>query len=261
MEYTVKTLSNISGVTPRALRWYDETGLLKPLRTTAAGYRIYGPRQVERLQDILFFRELGFELSAIRGMLDDPAFDRQAALQSHLTALEQQRDRLNSLILTVQKTISTLQGETTMTDLEKFEAFKHRTVEENEAKYGKEIREQYGDATMDRANANVLALTQEDYLRWQALGGEILTSLSAAVKAGTTPSGKEGQRIAALHREWLSFSWEKPIRPRPTRSWGGCIPPTTASPPITTRKFPAAPPSCGTPFWHTPSNQNYRLNR
>lgn len=208
MEYTVKTLSNISGVTPRALRWYDETGLLKPLRTTAAGYRIYGPRQVERLQDILFFRELGFELSAIRGMLDNPAFDRQAALQSHLTALEQQRDRLNSLILTVQKTISTLQGETTMTDLEKFEAFKHRTVEENEAKYGKEIREQYGDATMDRANANVLALTQEDYLRWQALGREILTSLSAAVKAGTTPSGKEGQRIAALHREWLSFSWE-----------------------------------------------------
>ena len=66
MEYTVKALAELAGVTPRTLRWYDRQGLLKPLRTTEAGYRIYGPEQVDRLQTILFYRELGLELKDIR---------------------------------------------------------------------------------------------------------------------------------------------------------------------------------------------------
>ena len=83
MEYTVKALADLAGVTPRTLRWYDRIGLLKPLRTTEAGYRLYGPAQLDRLQDILFYRELGLDLASIRTILDDPGFDRQAALQSH----------------------------------------------------------------------------------------------------------------------------------------------------------------------------------
>ena len=59
MEYTVKLLADLAGITPRTLRWYDKMGLLKPARVTEAGYRIYGPREVDRLQDILFYRELG----------------------------------------------------------------------------------------------------------------------------------------------------------------------------------------------------------
>ena len=209
MEYSITALAKLAGVTPRTLRWYDETGLLKPLRTTTAGYRIYGPLEVERLQDILFYRELGFELSDIRSILDDPAFDRQAALQGHLAALKQQRERLDGLIQTVQKTISTLQGETTMSDREKFEAFKRRAIEENESKYGKEIREKYGDETVDRTNANVLGLSQEAFERWTTIGEEVLSSLASAVRAKLSPVEEEGQRIAALHREWLSYSWEK----------------------------------------------------
>lgn len=209
MEYSITALAKLAGVTPRTLRWYDETGLLKPLRTTTSGYRIYGPLEVERLQDILFYRELGFELSDIRSILDDPAFDRQAALQGHLAALKQQRERLDGLIQTVQKTISTLQGETTMSDKEKFEAFKRRAIEENESKYGKEIREKYGDETVDRTNANVLGLSQEAFERWTTIGEEVLSSLASAVRAKLSPVEEEGLRIAALHREWLSYFWEK----------------------------------------------------
>ena len=73
MEYTVKALAELSGVTARTLRWYDQKGLLKPLRVSDAGYRIYGPEQVDRLQLILFYRALGLELSAIRSILDDRA--------------------------------------------------------------------------------------------------------------------------------------------------------------------------------------------
>jgi len=208
MEYTVKELADLAGVTPRTLRWYDREGLLKPLRVTEAGYRIYGPSQVDRLQLILFYRALGLELSAIRSILDDPAFDRLAALQSHLAELEIRRSHLDDLILTVQKTISEATGGTIMSDLEKFEAFKQRAVEANEQSHGREIRETYGDEVMDRANARLLALTQEEYVQWKALGNEILAALAAAVRAGDAPGGAEGQRIAALHRRWLSYSWE-----------------------------------------------------
>ena len=74
MEYTVSQLARLSGVTARALRWYDRAGLLKPARLTAAGYRIYGPEQVDRLQAILFYRELGLPLADIRAMLDAPGW-------------------------------------------------------------------------------------------------------------------------------------------------------------------------------------------
>ena len=208
MEYTVKALAELAGVTPRTLRWYDRTGLLKPLRTTEAGYRLYGPKQLDRLQDILFYRELGLDLASIRTILDDPAFDRQAALQSHLTELKVRRARLDELILTVQRTIDNIKGGTKMTDQEKFEAFKRRVVAANEAAFGQELRQRYGDEEADRANACVLALTQEEYTAWKALGDEILQALTAAVQAGAAPAGPEGQRIAQLHRRWLSYSWE-----------------------------------------------------
>ena len=208
MEYTVKALAELAGVTPRTLRWYDQTGLLKPLRTTEAGYRLYGPKQLDRLQDILFYRELGLDLASIRTILDDPAFDRQAALQSHLTELKVRRARLDELILTVQRTIDNIKGGTKMTDQEKFEAFKRNAVAAMEAAHGAESRQKYGDAEVDRANACVLALTQEEYEAWKALGGEIHAALAAAVGAGAEPAGPEGQRIAQLHRRWLSYSWE-----------------------------------------------------
>ena len=208
MEYTVKALADLAGVTPRTLRWYDQTGLLKPLRTTEAGYRLYGPKQLDRLQDILFYRELGLDLASIRTILDDPAFDRQAALQSHLTELKVRRARLDELILTVQRTIDNIKGGTKMTDQEKFEAFKRNAVAAMEAAHGAESRQKYGDAEVDRANACVLALTQEEYTAWKALGDEILQALTAAVQAGAAPAGPEGQRIAQLHRRWLSYSWE-----------------------------------------------------
>lgn len=96
-----------------------------------------------------------------------------------------------------------------MTDLEKFEAFKHQIIEENEANYGTEIREKYGDETVNRINAKILGLSKEAYERWTAIGEEILSALTHAARTKITPAGDEGQRIAALHREWLSYSWEK----------------------------------------------------
>ena len=181
--------------------------MLKPARVTEAGYRIYGPREVDRLQDILFYRELGLELSAIRRILDDPSFNRQSALQSHLAELESRKNHLEDLILTVRKTIDDIEGGTKMSDREKFETFKRRVVAANEEQYGREIRKKYGDEAVDRSNANILALTEAESQQWKDLGEEIITALTHAVENGENPTGAEGQRIA-LHRRWLSYSWE-----------------------------------------------------
>ena len=105
MEYTVQALAELSGVTPRTLRWYDRIGLLKPGRVGENGYRYYGPAQVDRLQDILYYRALGVPLDQIRASLDDPSFDRLAALRGHLAALEGERERLEGLIRSVKTTI------------------------------------------------------------------------------------------------------------------------------------------------------------
>ncbi len=209
MEYTIKQLSDLSGVTPRPLRWYDQLGLLRPGRLTDAGYRIYGPPEVDRLQEILFYRELDFSREDIRRLLDDPAYDRQTELQSQLAELLARRERLDRLILTITQTIESSKGGRIMSDHEKFEALKRRTVEENEARYGRELRSAYGDATIDRANARVLALSEEEHRQWQELGRSIQEALAEAVQSGADPAGAEGQRIAALHRQWLSFSWER----------------------------------------------------
>ena len=207
MEYTVKALAELAGVTPRTLRWYDQKGLLRPRRTTEAGYRLYGPEEVDRLQNILFYKELGLGLEAVRELLDAPGFDRLAALQSHLTELEARRRRLDALILTVEKTIDEAKGGTQMSDKEKFEAFKRRAVEANEEQYGEEIREKYGPEAVEASNSRILSMTEEEHGQWRALEAEILSALAAAVRDREDPAGPEGRRIAELHRRWLSCTW------------------------------------------------------
>lgn len=151
MEYSIQELARLSGVTTRTLRWYDQIGLLRPGRVAESGYRYYGPAQVDRLQDILYYRAMGMELGRIRDCLDDPAFDRLAALRSHLTQLQAQQARLETLIRSVEQTIAGEERRSTMNDAEKFAALKQQAVAENEAAYGSEARQKYGDAAVDAA--------------------------------------------------------------------------------------------------------------
>lgn len=214
MEYTVQKLAELSGVTPRTLRYYDQIGLLHPSRTTPAGYRIYGPAEVDRLQQILFYRALGLELSAIRAALDDPGFRRQEALQSHLRELEARRDTLDALILTVRKTLDAEQGGVMITDTEKFEGLKQSVMKQNEDAYGAEVRARYGDDVIDAANTRFLGRDRTEYDHWTALGKEIQEKLEAAVQAGLDPAGEESLALARLHREWCAFSWPGAAEPQ-----------------------------------------------
>ena len=170
MEYSIQELARLSGVTTRTLRWYDQIGLLKPSRVAESGYRYYGGAEVDRLQDILYYRALGVELARIKECLDDSSFDRLAALKRHLAALEVERERLEQLIRSVKDTIGAEERKEIMSDEQKFEAFKKRAAAHNEEAYGAELRARYGDKEVDEASAAVMNLTQAQYREWTDLG-------------------------------------------------------------------------------------------
>lgn len=204
MEYTINQLAKLAGVSTRTLRYYDQCGLLPPKAVRSNGYRIYGETEVNRLQQILFYRELGVELSEIGRILAEKDFDGLSALQNHLSALREKRARLERLIDNVQKSISAMKGETEMTDEEKFEGFKEKLISDNEEKYGKEIRKKYGVETVDRSNAKLKNMTKEQYGELEALTQELNNTLKAAFEQGD-PGGKLAQKACALHKEWLCF--------------------------------------------------------
>ena len=204
MEYSIRELANLSGVTPRTLRWYDQIGLLKPSRITESGYRFYGPAEVNRLQDILLYRALGVELAKIKTCLDDPSYDRLAVLRNHLSALTQEQLRLERLIQSVTDTIHAEERKEIMDDKKKFAAIKKQAIEQNESSYGAEIRAKYGNEQVDAANAAMMGLSQEQYEQWQDLGNELQRRLEEAVAAGLLPESAAGREIAQLHRQWLS---------------------------------------------------------
>ena len=124
MAYTVKQVARMSGVSVRALHFYDETGLLKPARVGANGYRFYEEPQLLMLQQILFYRELGFELKRIKRVLGRRDFEKVAALRSHRKVLQKNLARTRTLIATIDKTIRHLKGTKKMKGEEMFAGFK-----------------------------------------------------------------------------------------------------------------------------------------
>ncbi len=110
MAYTVNKLAKLSGVSVRTLHFYDEIGLLKPAYYGDNNYRYYEEAQLLMLQQILFFREIGLQLSDIRRIISSSDFDKLKTLESHRKILEKNLDQTKKLIETVDKTIAHLRG-------------------------------------------------------------------------------------------------------------------------------------------------------
>jgi DNA-binding transcriptional MerR regulator len=206
MEYSINKLAKLAGVSTRTLRYYDEIKLLSPERISSNGYRVYGQKEVDLLQQILFYRELGVPLDEIKNIIWSKDYDGIAALQGHLSALKAKKQQIELLISNVEKTIAASKGEITMSDKEKFEGFKQKMLEENEKQYGKEIRKKFGDAIVDASNAKMMGLTAEQYEIVQELSRKISDSLKTAFEQGD-PSSELAQKVCALHKEWLGYFW------------------------------------------------------
>ena len=135
----VSDVAKLTGVTVRTLHYYDEIGLLPPSEVTSSGYRVYNDLEV--LQQILFFRELDFSLEEIRGIMQNPAYEKETALQNQKALLVQKRDRLDRLIALVDKT---LKGERDMS----FKQFDTTKIEEAKQQYAAEVKQRWGNTML-----------------------------------------------------------------------------------------------------------------
>lgn len=208
MEYTVQKLGRLAGVSTRTLRYYDEINMLKPARINSSGYRIYGQNEVDQLQQILFYREIGVSLDTIKDIVNSSDFDRTKALQDHREQLLDKRKQLDLLIANVEKTMALSEGGITMTDKEKFEGFKQTMIEDNEKKYGEEIRQKYGEEVINKSNEKLQNMTQKQHEEVTQLADEVLATLAEAFKTGD-PSSEIAQKAAGLHKKWLSYYWNE----------------------------------------------------
>lgn len=198
----------MSGVSARTLRYYDEIGLLKPVRVAGSGYRIYGEAELDTLQQILFYRELDFPLDEIKKIMSVPGFDREKAFENHLAELHKKRERLDTLILNVTNSKAAMKGEITMSEQEKFEGFKQSLIDENERKYGDEVRKKYGNEAVCESNAHLKGLSQEQYDESERLRVELEQTLKTAFDSGNS-AGELAQKACDLHRQWLCVFYPK----------------------------------------------------
>lgn len=139
----------------RTLHHYDEIGLLIPEGITESGYRVYSEENLEALQQILFFKELGFSLNKIKEIINSPSFDRQEALEVQHKMLLDKRSQLDRMISTIEKTIQHSKGEIEMTNKEKFEGFDF-----SHNPYEKEARKLWGNKAVDESNSKIAKMSE-----------------------------------------------------------------------------------------------------
>jgi DNA-binding transcriptional MerR regulator len=206
MAYTVKQLAKLSGVSVRTLHYYDEVGLLKPAYHGANGYRYYGEPQLLMLQQILFYRELGFGLKQIHRILGRGDFDKVAALKSHREVLRKDLSRTRRLIATIDKTIEHLKGKKKMKEQEMFVGFDPKQQAKHEAylidRFGEGMKE--GIAGSKR---KVKHWTKADWEKSGAAFAAICQDLVGVMNRKLPATSPEAQQVIRRHFEWLKQFW------------------------------------------------------
>lgn len=200
MALQVKEVSELAGVSVRTLHHYDAIGLLTPSSTTAAGYRIYTDRDLERLQQIMFFKEIGFSLQEVKEVLESPGFDRTKALQAHRELLLEKRDRVDRMIQTVDNTIQSIEGGQSMAKNTMFDGFDRNKIKEQQEKYGEEARQKYGKEIVEASEARIGGYSDDKLASIHDSVGEIYTRIASRMDYG--PGDAKAQEGV---KEWHHF--------------------------------------------------------
>ncbi|TCZ78745.1 MerR family transcriptional regulator [Paenibacillus albiflavus] len=197
MAMKVKEVADLVGISVRTLHHYDEMGLLTPDETTESGYRLYSQDNLDTLQQILFFKELGFPLKQIKDIISNPSFNRQEALELHRQMLLDKRRRLDQMIDTVDATIQHHKGEITMTNKEKFAGFDF-----SQNPYEEEARERWGNQKVEQSQAKLKNKSQEEQTKMMNEMNVIYTRL-AELRHGS-PASEEAQAAIQAWYDYLN---------------------------------------------------------
>jgi DNA-binding transcriptional MerR regulator len=202
MSYTVQKLANISGVSVRTLHYYDEIGLLSPSYVKRNGYRFYDEKELLRLQQIMFFKELDFPLSEIKKIIENPNFNEEKALKDHRKMIEVKKERMTSLLRTIDQTINKITKRKKMEDKELYEAFNR-----SEEKYGEEVKEKWGNTkAYKESKEKVSKMSKGDMIRIQKESDELMKEIVSSMKF--TPENKEVQKLIGRHYNNLRNFYE-----------------------------------------------------
>lgn len=198
MSYTIHQLATIAGVSVRTLHHYDTVGLLSPTRDESNQYRQYTHDDALRLQQILFFRELGFSLDKIRAMLDAPEFDMRAALKDQRALLKLHQERYATLLDTVDQTLTALTKDTTMDTNDLFNGLSKDEIDA----YAAEAKARWGTTdAYKQSMERTKQMTKNDWQRLSEQSHALLTKLVTAMPNGATST--EAQVLIAEHYESL----------------------------------------------------------
>lgn len=158
-QYSVKQLAKIAGISVRTLHVYDEKGLLKPAVRSEAGYRYYGEKELIKLQQILFYKELDFSLQDIKTIINNPDFEVLTALKNHKVALQAKQQRIATLLATIDKTIHHLKKGTKM--LKDEELYEGLPKEQAET-YRREAIAKWGQDTVEKSESTLRDMSKSD---------------------------------------------------------------------------------------------------
>ena len=196
MDWSIQEIASLAGTTSRALRHYDDIGLLPPSRIARNGYRHYDQAALVRLQRILLLRELGLGLPQIADVLAQE-YDEASALTTHLSLLRQEQDRLARQIAAVEHTINALRGGEELMAETMFDGFDH-------TQYKDEVEQRWGKDAYARSNAWYQGMSDEERRDWLARAEQLsLDWIAAAEAADITPDSPQAQDLAHRHIDWL----------------------------------------------------------
>lgn len=208
-QWTVGEVARLAHVTVRTLHHYDEIGLLVPSERSGAGYRLYSEADLERLHQILLYRELGFGLEAIGRLLDAPSVDRRTALRAQRELLVEKRRRTEAVIRAVDRTLETMEGGRTMSADEMFEGFEElagapEAVRAHHAAHAREAHERWGETDAYRESLRrAKGHSREDWRRIREEAESNEARMAALMAAGEDPEGPEAMAAAEAMREHI----------------------------------------------------------
>jgi DNA-binding transcriptional MerR regulator len=197
----VGEVAALAGVTVRTLHHYDRIGLLSPSERTPAGYRRYTPSDLDRLHQVLVYRELGFPLEEIATLLDDPAADPLAHLRRQLALLRDRLDRTRAMVAAVEKEMEAHTMGISLTPEERFEVF----GEHDPSQYDAEVEERWGETDAYReSRRRTSSYTKEDWLRIKAEGADVERRFAEALRSGVAADSEQAMDVAEEHRQHIS---------------------------------------------------------
>ena len=195
--YQIKEAAQLSGVSVKTLHHYDKIGLLVPLKSEN-GYRTYSQEDLERLQVILYYKYLGFSLETIAELLKEERIDLLPHLTRQLDYLTRERQHLDTLISTLQKTIQEQKGERKMTIEEKFTGFSCQ----DHQKYQQEAVEKYGQEVMDQALERQKGREDESTVAFNQVFQTLAQNLQAGLPATATENQEQAGKLLQAIRTY-----------------------------------------------------------